>query len=164
MAAFGSECVFNSIINGFYCKTNRLAHLLFESLDADTFDRTVSPITISSTSNPSFGNSLNSFMDHLWDGFYTSQKRMSRFPTILIAGENITVDYTGTPPENSRFKYLSEYDSDVLQIKYPKAAVYKVIDNSGNEIAKLEHRKKVDFMMSELAQSKTVDQNKGFEQ
>lgn len=39
-------------------------------------------------------------MDHVWDGFYTGQKRMSRFPVLIETGFNYDIYYTGTPPEN----------------------------------------------------------------
>lgn len=45
--------------------------LLFESLDEDKYDRTVSPIIITSKDNDVYWNKLNTFMDHVWDGFYT---------------------------------------------------------------------------------------------
>lgn len=38
-------------------------------------------------------------MDHVWDGFYTGQKRMTRFPVIIKADEKYVISYTGTPSE-----------------------------------------------------------------
>lgn len=49
----------------------------FESLDGDTLTRSVEPIIITSANG--YSNTLNKFMDHGWDGFYTSQKRLGRF-------------------------------------------------------------------------------------
>jgi hypothetical protein len=47
-----------------------------------------------------FNNKLNSYMDDCWDGFYTCQKRLSRFPTMIYQGwEEYNLEYTGTPPE-----------------------------------------------------------------
>ena len=48
-----------------------MAVLLFESLDADKKDRMVSPIIMTSDTNAGYSNVLNTFMDHVWDGFYT---------------------------------------------------------------------------------------------
>ena len=64
----------------------------------------VSPIVITSSTLGfnRYNNVLNSFMDHIWDGFYTGQKRMSRFPAIVKASsisEEYTIRYTGTPPQ-----------------------------------------------------------------
>lgn len=53
--------------------------LLFESLDADTYDRSVQPVIITNEAT-GYSNKINSMMDHVWDGFYTGQKRLSRFP------------------------------------------------------------------------------------
>lgn len=66
---------------------------------------------------------------------------------------------------NDPIVYAQVRDSVQSQVSAQRQGIeYDALSTSGNEIAKLEHRKKVDFMMSELAQSKTVDQNKGFEQ
>lgn len=82
--------------------------LIFESLDSDNEDRTYSPIVITTSNSPSFSNVLNSFMDHEWDGFYTSQKRLDRFPTLVDAGWTYLVSYTGTQPIKQRFKLISK--------------------------------------------------------
>lgn len=46
-------------------------------------------------------NMINSFMDHVWDGFYTGQTRLSRFPIIAYSPPGAVYDivYTGTPPK-----------------------------------------------------------------
>lgn len=46
--------------------------LIFESEDDDTLDRSVQPV-YASMSDLSINNKVNSFMDHVWDGFYTGQ-------------------------------------------------------------------------------------------
>jgi len=50
-------------------------------------------------------NKLNSYMDHMWDGFYTGQVRLSRFPSILeaSAGSVYEITMTGTPPKKMKF-------------------------------------------------------------
>jgi len=69
--------------NGMFCDNNReLAILLFESLDGDTWDRSVQPVKIKSLSSE-YTNTLNSMMDHVWDGFYSGQLRLSRFPALI---------------------------------------------------------------------------------
>ena len=76
-----------------------MAIVLFESLDEDKLTRLVSPITITNEVLKS-RNILNTFMDHLWDGFYTSMKRLSRFPALILAGNGYVyeINYKGTPP------------------------------------------------------------------
>lgn len=52
------------------CENEFISNLLFESLDGDTEDRSVQPVNIENEDTGS-RNKLNSFMDHVWDGFYT---------------------------------------------------------------------------------------------
>ena len=44
--------------------------LLFESQDDDKRSRMITPIQITNEVT-GFSNTLNTFMDHVWDGFYT---------------------------------------------------------------------------------------------
>jgi hypothetical protein len=43
-------------------------------------------------------------MDHTWDGFYTGQKRLARFPGIIGLTNSVNnlytynISYSGTPP------------------------------------------------------------------
>ena len=82
------------------------------------------------TGTSGFSNALNSFMDHVWDGFYTGQKRRSRFPSIVRSGDVVTIGYTGTPPEKQMFKYESTEDSIIIKIDYPKAGAYRIRKDS----------------------------------
>ena len=76
--------------------------LIFESLDADREEREVQPVVIQGPGSGYF-NKVNSFMDHGWEGFYSSQLRLSRFPTMVATGTDYTVRMTGTPPGEMRF-------------------------------------------------------------
>mmetsp|Transcript_42490 Transcript_42490/g.49578 ORF Transcript_42490/g.49578 Transcript_42490/m.49578 type:complete len:128 (+) Transcript_42490:1166-1549(+) len=75
---------------------------MFESLDYDSEDRTFSPINILSKDSK-FNSTLNSFMDHLRDGHYTSQKRLSRFPSLIETNKKYEVYFTGTQPMKTRY-------------------------------------------------------------
>ena len=55
---------------------------MMESLDEDAWDRSIVPIQITNAEK-GFNNTVNSMMDHIWDTFYTGQKRMSRYPIAL---------------------------------------------------------------------------------
>lgn len=77
-------CKYYAEWNANYCDNEDLGILIFESNDGDFMDRTFSPM-IYRVNATGYTNIMNSFMDHLWDGFYTSQKRMSRFPGIIDA-------------------------------------------------------------------------------
>lgn len=78
------NCSKNEIWNAWFCADPaqvappHIGQLYFESLDGDTWKRSVQPVVI--TNSDGYKNVLNSFMDHGWDGFYTSQLRLSRFP------------------------------------------------------------------------------------
>lgn len=56
------------------CNNEALGVLIFESLDADNEDRELQPVYIIDEDGNQ--NKINSYMDHGWDGFYTSQKRL----------------------------------------------------------------------------------------
>jgi hypothetical protein len=79
----------------------QVGQLVWESLDGDGEDRSVQPINITNTDG--YKNVINSFMDHMWDGFYTGQKRLSRFNAQILTNKAYTMTYTGTPPKNMRY-------------------------------------------------------------
>jgi len=107
--------------------------MIFESLDADTYDRSVQPVTIVQAGvKDGFRNVLNSYMDHVWDGFYTGQTRLSRFPSMIETGNDYNVLFTGTPPGKMRFK-LKDGPADkggltgkgiFLRVRYAEAGSY----------------------------------------
>jgi hypothetical protein len=76
-------------------------------------------------------NKLNAMMDHVWDGFYTGQKRMQRFPSIIEAdrGSIYDLNFTGTPAKHMKFTLRSQSKTagTTIRIAYPSAesrAVY----------------------------------------
>jgi len=72
--------------------------MVFESRDGDKRDRSSQPIWINSTTEGStFYNKLNAFMDHVWDGFYTGQLRLQKFPTLIDTTYDYNFYYSGTP-------------------------------------------------------------------
>jgi len=71
-------------------------------------------------------NKLNSFMDHVWDGFYTGQVRMSRFPSQIETLGDYEIDYTGTPPKKMRYKLISDIGGIKVKVKYDSATAYSV--------------------------------------
>lgn len=77
----------------------------------------------------SYENILNSMMDHVWDGFYTGQIRLSRFPAQIETGHDYTVKMTGTPPNKMRFTLRADSGGMKLKIPYPNAGAYQVYAN-----------------------------------
>jgi hypothetical protein len=113
--------------------------LLFESEDADNRDRSMQPIyvqmqgTAQNDTDPGMNSKLNSYMDHVWDGFYSGQVRESRFPAVVHApaGAVYNLTFTGSPAKKMRFELKSE-DSKAgltIRIAYPSAESRKIIKN-----------------------------------
>lgn len=106
----------------------------FESLDADTMDRTMQPIYLTSLSitNPPIINRLNAHMDHIWDGVYTGQKRLSRFTTQIMNDQEYEIRFTGTPAKNMRYKLnaAAAGTGTMIRLKYPETGLYEVYINN----------------------------------
>lgn len=104
-ATYGT-CVEKDAWNAWRCEQENIGVLLFESMDGDTWDRSVQPITFTNDNGAGndYINTVNSMMDHVWDGFYTGQTRLSRFPVQLETGQDYHMRLTGTPPGNLRFR------------------------------------------------------------
>lgn len=105
---------------------------MFESEDADNMDRGMQPVYIQ-LQGTEMNSKLNSFMDHIWDGFYTGQKRMSRFPAVIQSprGSVTNITFTGSPAKKMRFQLRAtdEYAGTTIRIAYPSAESRKVLKN-----------------------------------
>lgn len=88
-------------MNAWICRNDNLGVLLFESQDVDKEDRSLDPIYLGLQGTP-MKSKINAMMDHMWDGFYTGQKRLTRFPALIegTAGSIYNLTYTGTPPKS----------------------------------------------------------------
>ena len=77
-------------------------------------------------------------MDHIWDGFYTGQKRLQRFPVLVRAntGNFHNIDYTGTPPLSQLFEIYGSEANDKLKLRlqYSNNDLV-VVEVGGNEVA-----------------------------
>jgi hypothetical protein len=105
---------------------------VFESEDSDTMDRSMQPIYLNKQGT-TMKNKINAFMDHTWDGFYTGQKRLSRFPAIVDAppGSIYDITFTGSPAKKMKFKLASK-DKDAgmtIRIAYPSAISRQILLN-----------------------------------
>lgn len=105
---------------------------MFESLDADNRDRSMQPIYVQ-MQGTEMNNKLNSYMDHVWDGFYSGQVRESRFPAVVYApkGSVYNLTFTGSPAKKMRFELRSDsqYVGMTIRIAYPSAQARKIIKN-----------------------------------
>lgn len=119
------NCALVSAWSAGRCTNDKLGMLLFESLDADTEDRTIQPVNITSDAT-GYSNDLNAFMDHRWDGFYTGQVRLSRFPAQIETDQDYTVRFTGTPAQSFRFTLIAGQGAMKIKIPYNSAGSYTV--------------------------------------
>ena len=110
------------------CQNSKLGILLFESLDSDTEDRTIQPVNITSEET-GYTNDLNAFMDHRWDGFYTGQVRLSRFPAQIETDVDYQVEFTGTPAKSFRFNLIADSGAMKIKIPYDSTGSYVVFAN-----------------------------------
>ena len=124
--------------NANLCYNENIGQLLFESLDPDTEDRSIVPISLLGQGTNEFNNTLNSFMDHCWDGHYTCQKRLSRFPGLVETRQKYEIYYTGTPPKNTRYTLVGGVQGqDYVHaiIDFSESRLYKVYDiSSGTKV------------------------------
>lgn len=76
-------------------------------------------------------NKINSYMDHVWDGFYTGQVRQSRFPILVYAPTGAVYDivYTGSPAKKMKYA-LNSQDPTLgltVRIAYPSAQSRQIL-------------------------------------
>ena len=93
---------------------------MFENLDEDAWDRAVQPVFLLNY-NRGFNNTINAMMDHIWDTFYTGQRRMARFPAALETDQDYRLEFSGTPPKKLRFSLDALTGSVKIKIPYPVA-------------------------------------------
>ena len=123
-------------MNAYVCDEEKLGILLFESLDDDKVDRSLQPIYLA-MEGTEMSNKLNSFMDHLWDGFYQGQIRLSRFPGLVNAplGSVYDITFTGSPAKKMQFwlQTMSRSAGMTVRIAYPGAESRQITVN-GNKV------------------------------
>jgi len=121
------RCTLSIDMNGYICNNLNWGLLTFESLDADRQTRLITPINISSADG--FRNDINTYMDHGWDGFYTSLLRLSRFHSIVQTNKNYLIEYKGTLPNVLRFQLQAADPSDwvVARQRYTNPQIVLVL-------------------------------------
>ena len=68
-------------------------------------------------------------MDHIWDTFYTGQKRMARFPMQLLTGQDYVMHFSGTPPKEMRVNLAATSGGTMIKIPYPVAGSVAIYAN-----------------------------------
>eukprot|EP00361_Fabrea_salina_P003869 CAMPEP_0202427040 /NCGR_PEP_ID=MMETSP1345-20130828/1320_1 /ASSEMBLY_ACC=CAM_ASM_000843 /TAXON_ID=342563 /ORGANISM="Fabrea Fabrea salina" /LENGTH=3382 /DNA_ID=CAMNT_0049037631 /DNA_START=76 /DNA_END=10221 /DNA_ORIENTATION=+ len=149
-----SKCVFKENANGYFCPKSSQTEdeyiaLIFESLDADRLDRTFSPVYVNSFGSSfkniggtNFNNDLNSYMDHVWDRFYTGQKRLSRFPSLVYTNVIYNITSTGTLPGKMQFRLQGNQGIDksvILTLNYNEPKSVQITSN-GKRILPIQYQ------------------------
>lgn len=75
-------CQFEDPWNAWWCTNENLGVMVATAKDGDQMDRSVAPMYVTNAAS-GYLNKVNSYMDHVWDGFYTGQKRKSEFPVLV---------------------------------------------------------------------------------
>jgi len=91
-------------------------------------DRSVAPMFISNAAS-GYLNKVNSYMDHVWDGFYTGQKRKSEFPVLVQTGDFYQIEFTGSPFKNMQYMLKASTGQIKVRQLYWDAGSYDVFMN-----------------------------------
>lgn len=119
------SCVFEDPWNAWWCTNEYLGVLLATAKDKDQEDRNVAPMYVT---NPGTGyyNKINSYMDHVWDGFYTGQLHKSQFPVLLENQGFYQIEYTGTPFKHMVYKMIAKKGQIKVRALYWDAGSYDI--------------------------------------
>jgi len=119
------SCVERPDQQAYICEMDNIGMMMFENLDDDAWDRAIQPVFLLNEAT-GFNNTLNAMMDHIWDTFYTGQRRMARFPTALATGQDYVLEFSGTPPKKIRFDLQARTGGTMIHIPYPVAGSIRV--------------------------------------
>lgn len=114
------NCVHMNAQQIYVCQINNIGMFQFENLDVDGWDRAIQPVFLLNEET-GFNNTVNAMMDHIWDTFYTGQRRMPRFPIAMATGQDYTLDFSATPPKKMRFNLDARVGGTKIKIPYPIA-------------------------------------------
>ena len=109
------NCNWMSSWNSYSCTGLNHLMFIFESLDADTEVRRLSPFALAANG---FIDILNGPQDHGWCGGYTCQERISTLYGIIAPGLNYEIALSSTNPQNMRFHLLNAEESDAIRIAF----------------------------------------------
>ena len=123
------RCEFVKDWNAYFCQNDKLGLLHFESQEDERFDRQLAPVYVAKQGTQ-INNKLNSFMDHIWDGFYSGQQKMPRFPSLveIDRGSIHDITFTGNAPKKAMFSLFHEKANagTTVRIAYPDAVSIQV--------------------------------------
>jgi hypothetical protein len=132
VSPFLEGCDYYKTHNGYICDNDKLGILHFKALDDDSYDRSVQPVYVKNNET-GIENKLNSFMDHVWDGFYTGQLRESTFPSLVETDLDYDIVYTGTPFKKMIYALRANQGGVKIRVQYYNAETYIVTDLDDNK-------------------------------
>ena len=109
------SCNWISSWDAYSCSGLNHVMFVFESLDADSEVRRLSPFALAADG---YIDILNGPKDHGWCGGYTCQERISTLYGIIAPGLNYEIALTSTNPQNMRFHLLNAEESDTIRIAF----------------------------------------------
>jgi len=137
-----SSCTFNSKMNGYYCLTDSLAVLEYESIAPDFNKRIMWPIFLKyDTGN--WTSTTNGWREWDWMGPEPLNQRLARFVSVVKVRQNYNLTYSSQPPSDSRFQIQKRLlptgnDSDwiIVRIYYPLPNALEVLvkNTTGTDI------------------------------
>jgi len=88
-------------------------------------------------------------MDHHWDGFYTSLKRLSRFNSVVQAARDYLIHFTGTLPNLMRWSLQGANANDAItaQFGYTQPQSVRITDKNGNIVKQTIFQTNVGYTM-----------------
>ena len=107
------RCAYRGDWNAYVCRGTAFRMLYMESLDPDRISRRLWPVRFTQRAGTS---TVAGFMDHLWNGGWTSLLRLSRFAVPVEAA--VAVTFTGTLPRNLRMETPAGVGGTVVEISY----------------------------------------------
>jgi hypothetical protein len=147
---YQNACTFINRSNGYLCQKSPIndfdyALLVFENMDADARNVTISPTYVISKdhimniNSTHFYNKLNSYMSHVWDGFYLGINRLGRFVSAIGVNRAFNISFTAIAPDNLRFQLqgaAQATDGVLLTVDYktPYTVVVSINETSVNPL------------------------------
>ena len=127
LLAGDSRCSVRGDWNAYACKSTNFTMLYYETLDPDRLSRRIWPVTFAQSRGSTV---LAGFMDHLWNGGWTSLLRLNRYGAPIDG--DVTITTSGSKPRTLRIDIpRSGSQTTVVKIDYVRPEVPVLTLRSG---------------------------------
>lgn len=130
------SCEWMPTWNGYHCSEEDYGVLHFESNDDDAGKRNIYPVTVSPITDEygleidySLSNVLNQFREHTCNGIYPGLFRLGRFAALVGLNRYYNIEFTGSVPQEMKFKLQSDKDGIRVQLRYDFKNSFAVLIN-----------------------------------